>query len=216
MSLPFAVEAIAIGEGWAGIDSSSTDQSLAFFQCCKTNDRGVIQIDVASTGYLTEAENALNGACFVVLYQGYYSGMWADPSTGTTRGQEAVSAAQNVDYPGGCTIYLDVEQTDSVSATTVIDWINNWAAQVVDAGYEAGIYVGCVQPLDSSQLYYDLPNVNHYWETCSTDCRVAVDVRGYQVFQTACSTSFCGFSPVDEDTYEHDALGGYTVGMQKG
>ena len=126
MSLPFAVEAIAIGEGWAGIDSSSTDQSLAFFQCCKTHDRGVIQIDIASTGYLTEAENALNGACFVVLYQGYYSGMWADPSTGTTRGQEAVSAAQNVDYPGGCTIYLDVQHTDSVSATTVIDWINNW------------------------------------------------------------------------------------------
>ena len=162
MSLPFAVEAIAIGEGWAGIDSSSTDQSLAFFQCCKTHDRGVIQIDIASTGYLTEAENALNGACFVVLYQGYYSGMWADPSTGTTRGQEAVSAAQNVDYPGGCTIYLDVQHTDSVSATTVMDWINNWAAQVVDAGYEAGIYVGCGQPLDSYQLYYDLPNVNHY------------------------------------------------------
>ncbi len=214
MSLPFAVKAIAIGNGWAGIDSSATDQPLSFFQCCSTHDRGVIQIDVASSGYLTEAENALNASCFVVLYQGYYPAQWANASTGTTRGQEAVSAAQNVDYPGGATIYLDVEDCGTASAQTIIDWINNWSAQVVDAGYEAGIYVGCGQPLSSYQLYYDLPNVNHYWETCSLDCRVAVDVRGYQVVQTACNTTFCG-QTVDEDSYPHDALGGYTTGMEK-
>lgn len=214
MSLPFAIKAIAIGNGWAGIDSSATDQPLSFFQCCKTHDRGVIQIDVASSGYMTEVGNALQGACFVVLYQGFYAAQWVDPTIGTRRGQVAVSSAQFVDYPRGATIYLDVEDCGTASAQTIIEWINNWADEIVEAGYEAGIYVGCGQPLDSYQLYYELPHVNHYWQTCSKKCRVAVAVRGYQVVQTACNTTFCGHG-VDEDSYPHDALGGYTVGMEK-
>lgn len=48
----------------------------------------------ASSGYLTEAENALNASCFVVLDQGYYPALWAVVSSGTTLGQEAVSDTQ--------------------------------------------------------------------------------------------------------------------------
>jgi hypothetical protein len=209
-----AVESVRIGDGWAGVDISASGLDESFYSCCSSHDRGVVFIDVETSGYDTESTNALNAGCYVVLYQGYYSPYWSDPSYGTSRGNYAMSAAQTVGYPAGCTIYLDVEECDSVSSSTIIDWINNWATVITGAGYEAGIYVGCNQPLNSEQLYADLPNVNHYWETCSTDCQVPVDTRGYQVFQTDCEVSLCGQS-VDEDTFQPDNLGGATYGMHQ-
>lgn len=216
MSLPFKVRAVAIGDGWAGVDFAGTNHPQSFFECAAVeHDRGVVAIDVATVGYRPEVERALRGGAKVVLFQGYFAPYWVVPDYGVVRGQDAVAAANNVGYPRGATLYLDVERCGTAAAGMIIDWINRWSLEVVRAGYEAGIYVGCGQPLNSRQLYYDLPYVNHYWETCSKRCRVPVAVRGYQVVQTGCNVKFCG-EVVDFDSYPHDRLGGHTTGMEKG
>jgi len=203
--------AVVLSGGIMGIDAAATGYPATFYTCCKSEGRPVIFVDIASSGYENEVTTALDAGCYVVLYQGYDPALWANPANGTSRGQSAATAAQTVGYPKQATIYLDIEDASDISAQTMTQWVNNWAQEVTGGGWEAGVYLGCGQPLSGSQ-WNSIPKVNHFWETCSTSCRVAVP-PGYQVVQTACSATFCGQS-VDLDTFQTDNNGGTTVGMR--
>ncbi|ACV58538.1 glycoside hydrolase domain-containing protein [Alicyclobacillus acidocaldarius] len=119
-----------------------------------------------------------------------------------------INAAQNIGYLIGCNLWLDFEGISDVSDITAIEWANDWFNAVQNAGYVPGIYVGEPEPLTSAQLYNDL-NFSHYWRSCSNSTP-DVDVRGYQMIQTNCSTTVLGIN-VDLDTVQTDNLGGLPI-----
>lgn len=183
---------------------------------------------VSDEAFISDLQNCLHAGLTCGIYQGFYPSMWTEgTSAGTHRGNEAVHKAKRIGYPKRGTVYLNVEGAGTIDhgqnglpAQDVIDWINAWAKVVKDAGYEAGIYVGqyeTEQPLDGSQLYYDLI-VTHYWLNCSSSGRHAVtngQKRGYQIVQKHCNTSYKSISPIDIDSFQNDHLDGYTLGIQK-
>jgi len=97
------------------------------------------------------------------LQQGWVNkAFWTNPATGTKTGKTNVASAKSVGYPKGADIFLDVEGM-STSRSTVITWVNNWAAQIAAAGYTPGVYSGLPSPLRASDLTPSvLPKVKVY------------------------------------------------------
>jgi hypothetical protein len=137
--------------------------------------------------------------------------MWGDLSVATSRANDAVSHAQYVAYPYHGTIWLNVETIGSYTHQQVINWINTWSQIITNAGFGAGVYCGC-STLTGNEYYYDLTHTTHFWENCSSACQQALPVRGYELYQTACSKSVSGIV-IDTDTFNADSLGQYPEGM---
>ncbi len=66
--------------------------------------------------------------------------------------------------PANTTVWLDLEGLNAwnTPADQLIALIEAWAADVVKAGYIAGLYVGAPQPLTGKQLY-SLKGITRYW-----------------------------------------------------
>lgn len=200
-----------IPNGDDAFDNGSND-SASVINCMKNGGRNVDLVDIATPNSANEVAAAHSGGDWVVEWQGFDINAWADPNNGTTRGQQAVTAAHQSGYPAGSTLYLDVEKTGSASRSTIMSWIQNWAAVVNNAGFEAGVYLGAPNPLtvdDANQL--DSSNtVKHFWESVSSSSHLST-ARGYQIVQTSASSSACS-SSVDYDRSQVDSKGSRSVG----
>lgn len=106
---------------------------------------------------------------------------------GKSVGEAAASNAAGLGIPKGVTIWCDAEWSNDPPAEDVIDYLNAWASPVVNAGYEAGLYLGGGTGMTGEQLY-DLPEYNHYWKSASAV--PWVPKRGFQMFQTNQTTVF--------------------------
>jgi len=138
----------------------------------------------------------------VVLFQGYWTSAFTS-ETGQQRAQEAINAAETVDYPKGAYIFVDVESTGSATEQQMIAWINSWSAAVQAAGYGAGVYFGVPQPVtaqDTTQLLAD-----RFWKSYS-GTSITPAGRGVCVVQTGTTQTY------DTDTFSADNLGEYCVG----
>lgn len=190
------------------LDFGSTGHPASFYQATRAaGDVGVI-LDVQTAGWQADAAAATAAGLGFALFQGYWAPAFQDPAQATTRAAYAVAQADAIGYPHGAAIFLDWESA-AVSATAGIDWINAWAAEVVRAGFAAGLYVGVPQPLNATELYQALPNVHLYWRSLSGST-VGVATRGYAVVQSS-RTPLAGVS-VDADVSASDHLGGHLIG----
>lgn len=130
------------------------------------------------------------------------------PALGEVLGREAAENAAEIGCPQGATIWVDLEGVASdCTAVDIAGFCNHWTAAVRKAAYDAGVYVGVPSGLNSSQLYR-LLSVQKYWRSLSGSTP-AVDVRGYQIFQSFGGT-LAGID-YDKDVIKKDALGGLPV-----
>ncbi len=138
----------------------------------------------------------------VVLFQGYWTSAFTSES-GAQRAQQAINAAESVNYPKGAYIFVDVESTGSATEQQMITWINSWSAAVQGAGYGAGVYFGVPQPVtatDTASLLAD-----RFWKSYS-GTSITPTPRGVCVIQTGTTSS------MDTDTFTVDNLGEYCIG----
>jgi hypothetical protein len=99
---------------------------------------------------------------------------------GKSYGEYAAEYAEQIGYPKGATIFLDLEMVSpSATVQDIEDYCHLWFGHVGSCGYVPGLYVGWQTGLSSQQLY-DLPYKN-YWKGYNADIPVAV--RGYQLLQ---------------------------------
>lgn len=150
----------------------------------------------------TEATNILNSGLALMVVQHVRNSGWNPNGTlGTQDGTNAANNCKNLGLPSGVTVWCDLEGVSgSVSSQDIINYCNNWYAQVSKAGYVPGLYVGANCGLTSSQLYYSL-SFTHYWKSGSVV--PGVDNRGYQMVQFALDTPLHGIS-IDKDTIGQD------------
>ncbi|MGH9123881.1 MAG: DNRLRE domain-containing protein [Acidimicrobiales bacterium] len=201
-----------IPTGNTAFDKQGDDDSPATISCFVQAGRTVNFVDIVSSNDATEVSNAHAGGQYVVEWEGYVAADWADSANGTSRGQTAVSAAQQTSYPKGATLYLDLEDTGTASEGTIMTWVQNWATVVNGAGFQAGVYLGAPQPLTAAD-FNTLDSsgaVVHVWLTYSTSAKLNTN-RRYQVLQSAPSP-ICTVN-VDHDFVQQDNSGGVTVGF---
>ncbi len=147
------------------------------------------------------------------IYQTYRnSGITAQQ--GTDDGNAAVEQAGNIGYPAGAVLWCDLEGSYSVSADTLIDYLNNWAVAVSGAGYVPGIYCGPQSVLSGQQLYSNL-KFQHYWMSAANV--PDIPTRGYQMYQLLpyLSSMRGGFpvagTAIDVDIVASDHEGGMPI-----
>jgi hypothetical protein len=131
----------------------------------------------------------------------HYSSDDITGGNGRKLGRAMVSNAKALGMPLGMHLYFDYEFAEGPTKAAVIDHLTGWGAVVRDAGYRAGLYVGC-SILDSQELYR-LPYYDSYWQ--SGAIVPEVHIRGYAITQTPATTQM-GMD-VDHDQGRYDALG---------
>jgi len=110
------------------------------------------------------------------------NGHKAGHTYGSRKGEAAVYNCEALGFPKGITVWFQAEWDEPHPSTSrQIAHYNALSKQLVDAGYEAGLYVSTGCRLDAQQLYRELPHVNHYWRANAMTPEVAV--RGYQLYQ---------------------------------
>jgi hypothetical protein len=123
---------------------------------------------------------------------------------GASDGSHAAGNAVAAGMPAGATVWLDLEGVSTAApADVVIAYCNAWNSAVAQDGYDTGLYVGAMQPLDENQLFS--LNVQRYWRSQSLVPNVAR--RGYCMYQAYPSQTLAGIS-VDFNMVSEDALGG--------
>ncbi len=127
---------------------------------------------------------------------------------GTRFGAAAASLSGEAGLPFGVTVWLDLEGVaGGTPAQNVIDYCNNWYAEVAAVGYVPGIYIGANPGLTADQLYWDL-HMASYWRGGSSEAAgVPADIphRGYQMVQRITGA---GTTEFDTDTIKTDNFGG--------
>jgi hypothetical protein len=127
---------------------------------------------------------------------------------GTSFGAAAASLSGEAGLPFGVTVWLDLEGVAAgTPAQNVIDYCNNWYAEVAAVGYVPGLYVGANPGLTADQLYWDL-HMASYWRGGSSEAAgVPSDIphRGYQMVQRITGA---GTAEFDFDTIKTDRFGG--------
>lgn len=83
--------------------------------------------------------------------------------------QDELAQLKALGLPKGTTVWLDLEGLDAWEMgksqgglAKLTGWIETWAAEIVGAGFMAGLYVGAPQPFNSKQLFA-LRNITRYW-----------------------------------------------------
>lgn len=116
-------------------------------------------------------------------------------------GPACAARLKELQIPLTVTVWCDVEGM-GLEAPSVIARVNAWAAVIVAAGYEAGMYVGAGCPLTARELS-DLA-VTRYWHSCS---RALCPDRGYCMRQLRPDDVFVAGVKVDVDIVEPDYRG---------
>jgi hypothetical protein len=127
-------------------------------------------------------------------------------AVGTLYGAAAAANASSVGYPGGATLWLDLENMrPGCGDQAIIAYVNSWCRAVAAARYLPGLYFSADCPLTSGQIYLDLI-VTQYWRSLSADTP-PVAVRGACVQQFIQYGQVAGID-IDRDVIMADALGG--------
>jgi hypothetical protein len=135
---------------------------------------------------------------------------------GTEYGTNAATFTQQIGFPPGVNLWLDLEGVSTSAASSdVIAYCNNWYAQVAGAGYVPGVYIGWEPGLSGSQLYSKL-KFQHYWAAYNVDGVSNPSPRGYQLVQSSGSGTVGSLdtSLYDVDTTHVDKLGGQVLWLK--
>jgi hypothetical protein len=217
----------AIAAGAKGWDSSPhyegnlrTQGTKAELQCMKNAGYSFLMLYTNFTDgnedWPTAYTNATAVGLQVVLQQGFQdSSLFSDPTNGTSTGSDDVAHAQKVNYPKGAMFFMDLESNNSASESSEVQWINNWATQITNAGYIAGAYIGQPQGLTTGDLNSTtLPKVKVFWQSDSTSAPQAP--QGFVVKQNGGTASSCGYNTYsvkyDIDNSATDSKGNTLIG----
>jgi len=137
-----------------------------------------------AAGNLTNAEAAdiLNAGLALMAVQHVALPGWAPTADlGTAYGSYAATyASEIVGLPPGLNIWCDLEEVATgTDPQDVIDYCQAWYAEVKNAGYVPGLYVGWGIVLSDDQLYRNL-SFQHYWRAYNGQ---PVAQRGFQLIQ---------------------------------
>ncbi|WP_084545530.1 glycoside hydrolase domain-containing protein [Cupriavidus malaysiensis] len=103
------------------------------------------------------------------------------PAQGREWGALAALHASEAGLATGTTVWLDLEGIkEGTPVQDILGFCNEWFAQVTEAGFDSGVYVGFDSGLTAEQLYFQL-TTKHYWRAPSAAPDVAY--RGYQILQ---------------------------------
>jgi hypothetical protein len=146
------------------------------------------------------------------------SGEWpATGDLGTEYGANAAKFSQQIGFPPGVNVWLDLESVSTESAASdVIAYCNNWHAQVAAAGYVPGVYIGWQPGLSGSDLYNKL-KFQHYWAAYNVDGVSNPKPRGFQLVQSSGSGNVGSLSTdvYDVDTTRVDGKGGQVLWLKQ-
>jgi len=118
-------------------------------------------------------------------------------------GSLAAHCSLDAGLTAGTTVWLDLEGVQpGTPASDVLAFCNQWFAQVEQAGFEPGLYVGFDCGLTSDQLYFQL-TTKHYWRAPSAAPDIAY--RGYQLMQHTMRDA--QGNEIDVDHAQIDSLG---------
>ena len=154
-----------------------------------------------------EGERLLDAGLAVSAVQHVAREGWMpNAQLGSLYGANAAANARSVGLPGGMNIWLDLEGVAGGAASSdVAAYCNAWFAELADAGYLPGIYVGANCGLTGDELFFAL-STKHYWKSGST----VPDVphRGYQMIQSI--SKITG----DRNVTQPDGEGGTVMWLQ--
>lgn len=164
-----------------------------------------------------EAELLLSKGFGLMTVQHVKAGEWMPTGDlGTQYGANAAAFTRQIGFPPGVNVWLDLESVStSAAAADVIAYCNNWHAQVADAGYVPGVYIGWQPGLTGSQLYSAL-KFQHYWAAYNVDGVSRPSPRGYQLVQSAGKGTVGSLDTdvYDVDTTQTDAKGGSVLWLK--
>jgi Domain of unknown function (DUF1906) len=133
-----------------------------------------------------EAEFLLGAGFALMLVQHFKSeaGWTPGADLGLRYGEFAASWARNkIGLPDGVCLFCDLEAVaGGVPAKDVVDFCLQWHAQVDDAGYSPGLYVGDRARLSGQVIADQLP-FTHYWLAFTESFQIPG--RGFQMKQLA-------------------------------
>ena len=158
-----------------------------------------------------EAKAILAGGLALMPVQHVASAGWSpSKALGTKYGQAAAANAQEVGFPAGVNVWLDLEGIKSgARKDDVIAYCNAWFDEVASVGYSTGVYVGAKCVLSGDDLFWRL-KTKHYWRSGS---KVPdIPQRGYQLIQriTAKPDKVSGIE-IDRDLTVTDSFGDSVV-----
>jgi len=163
----------------------------------------------------SEADGILSAGLALMAVQHVSSVGWlATPALGTTYGRNAVANAQQVGFPAGVSIWLDLEGVGpSTSPDAVIGYCNAWFHEVEAAGYATGIYVGAGAIISGDDLYWRL-KTQHYWKSGSN----VPDIphRGYQMIQRIVPGDKVAGIEIDRNVTRDDGFAGAVAWLVRG
>jgi Domain of unknown function (DUF1906) len=153
-----------------------------------------------------EANGILSAGLGLMPVQHVRQGSWRPTAAmGSGDGKHAVKHAQDIGFPPGVCVWVDLEDVDQSSKfADVMAFVTNWAGHVGGAGYRPGVYVGANHiPITPKQLA-SLPVV-HYWKSGSN----VPDVEGigYQMVQRIFPAERHFGVDIDRDTTRVDKDG---------
>ena len=124
---------------------------------------------------------------------------------GTRNGKNAAKHAQQIGFPEGVNVWLDLEGAKaSTPHETMIAYCNAWFAEIEEAGFVPGVYVGARAILTGNELFWRL-TTKHYWRSGS---RVPdIPHRGYQLIQTIIRNDKIDGVAIDRNLTKNDSFG---------
>jgi hypothetical protein len=204
---------VAAPAGLHGIDadtvltatSCAAIKAAGFSFCIRYVSRGA----TLPTGDLSsqEATIILNAGLGLMPVQHVAQVGWSpSQALGTTNGQNAATHAHNIGFPPGINVWLDLEGVKtSATHKSVIDHCNAWFAEVRNAGFVPGIYVGARAILTGDELFWRL-QTTHYWKSGSNVPNIPQ--RGYQMIQKIIANDTVGGVEIDRNLTQTDGFGG--------
>ena len=124
---------------------------------------------------------------------------------GTRNGKNAARHVQQIGFPEGVNVWLDLEGArTSTPHETMIAYCNAWFAEVEGAGFVPGVYVGAKAILTGNELFWRL-TTKHYWKSGS---RVPdIPHRGYQLVQSIIRNDKIDGVAIDRNLTKNDNFG---------
>ena len=130
-------------------------------------------------------------------------GWLPDEALGHQYGQYGAAYCEQVGFPKGATVWLDLEEVlPTATPELIIQYANNWFSDIEDGGYSTGLYCGYGSGLTNEQLW-EL-NTKNYWAAYNTNS--SIPNRGYSILQHTVKT-LKGIQ-FDPNTSQIDKMGG--------
>lgn len=153
-----------------------------------------------------EATVILNAGLGLMPVQHVAQAGWSpSQALGTTNGQNAATHVRNIGFPPGVNVWLDLEGVKtSATHKSVIDYCNAWFAEVKNADFVPGVYIGARAILTGDEMFWRL-QTKHYWKSGSTV--PPIPQRGYQLIQKIIANDKVGGVSIDRNLTQNDAFG---------